>query len=150
FSDGKDGGYQTGAYVSEATTNSAPNHRASPQPPAKGPLVINVQTWLESSVGLMASSKGDDESMPGIPLPPDVVDNIRVSITCFPDTMLLTSSLSIDTIRTYSRKVRTPMPDLAKESSSTSTIQSPRRWGFGRIRSSKRNNGSTSVAGQDL
>ncbi|KAL2019597.1 hypothetical protein VTK56DRAFT_9494 [Thermocarpiscus australiensis] len=42
----------------------------------------------------------------GIPLPPDVVETLRVSISCFPETMLLSSSLSIDTIRTYSKKIK--------------------------------------------
>ncbi|KAK4196180.1 hypothetical protein QBC40DRAFT_287773 [Triangularia verruculosa] len=43
---------------------------------------------------------------PGIPLPPDVLEVLRVSISCFPETMLTTSSLTIDNIRTYSKKLR--------------------------------------------
>ncbi|KJR85615.1 uncharacterized protein SPSK_08292 [Sporothrix schenckii 1099-18] len=42
----------------------------------------------------------------GIPLPREVVDTLRVSVSCFPETMLNLSSFSIQTIRTYSRKVR--------------------------------------------
>ena len=42
----------------------------------------------------------------GIPLPREVVDTLRVSVSCFPETMLSLSSFSIQTIRTYSRKVR--------------------------------------------
>lgn len=45
-------------------------------------------------------------STPGIPLPPEVIESLRVSISCFPETMLLSSSLSIETIRTYSKKLR--------------------------------------------
>ncbi|KAK4181378.1 hypothetical protein QBC36DRAFT_317916 [Triangularia setosa] len=43
---------------------------------------------------------------PGIPLPPDVLEVLRVSISCFPETMLTTSSLTIDNIRAYSKKLR--------------------------------------------
>lgn len=42
----------------------------------------------------------------GIPLPREVVDTLRVSVSCFPETMLSLSSFSIQTIRSYSRKVR--------------------------------------------
>jgi hypothetical protein len=45
---------------------------------------------------------------PGLPLPPHVIENLRVSVTGFPDTMLLTSSLSIETIRAYAKKLRLP------------------------------------------
>jgi hypothetical protein len=34
------------------------------------------------------------------------MESLRVSISCFPETMLLTSSLSIETIRTYSKKLK--------------------------------------------
>ncbi|KAK4659963.1 hypothetical protein QC762_114950 [Podospora pseudocomata] len=48
----------------------------------------------------------------GIPLPPDVLEVLRVSVSCFPETMLTTSSLTVDNIRTYSRKLRHGgMPD---------------------------------------
>lgn len=42
----------------------------------------------------------------GIPLPQEVLEALRVSISCFPETMLLTSSLSIEMIRAYSKKLR--------------------------------------------
>lgn len=45
---------------------------------------------------------------PGLPLPPHVIENLRVSVTGFPDTMLLISSLSIETIRAYAKKLRRP------------------------------------------
>ncbi|KAK3371942.1 hypothetical protein B0H63DRAFT_453330 [Podospora didyma] len=43
---------------------------------------------------------------PGIPLPHEVLETLRVSITCFPDTMLTTPSLTVEMIRSYSRKLR--------------------------------------------
>ncbi|OAA60406.1 hypothetical protein SPI_05530 [Niveomyces insectorum RCEF 264] len=42
----------------------------------------------------------------GIPLPREVIDTLRVSVSCFPETMLSLSSFSIQTIRSYSHKVR--------------------------------------------
>lgn len=52
---------------------------------------------------------GPEQSVrPGLPLPPHVLENLRVSVKGFPDTMLLTSSLSIETIRTYAKKLRRP------------------------------------------
>ncbi|KAM7205296.1 hypothetical protein V8F33_001127 [Rhypophila sp. PSN 637] len=67
-------------------------------------------SWFEEGVGhLPASASGiipQSPSTPGIPLPPEVLDTLRISLSCFPETMLLSSSLSIETIRTYSRKLR--------------------------------------------
>ncbi|KAF6835499.1 hypothetical protein CMUS01_05767 [Colletotrichum musicola] len=62
-------------------------------------------TWLEDPID--APSPSSDEAR-RIPLPPNVVESLRISVTCFPETMLLCSSLSIETIRNYSRKVRHP------------------------------------------
>ncbi|KAK4219011.1 hypothetical protein QBC37DRAFT_304645 [Rhypophila decipiens] len=67
-------------------------------------------SWFEEGMGhLPASASGiipQSPSTPGIPLPPEVLDTLRISLSCFPETMLLSSSLSIETIRTYSRKLR--------------------------------------------
>ncbi|KAI0844314.1 hypothetical protein F5Y00DRAFT_202174 [Daldinia vernicosa] len=68
---------------------------------------IDVESWLESSVDnfpYYAQNRADGH-MP-LPLPPDVLDTLRISITCFPETMLQCSSLSIETIRGHSRKLR--------------------------------------------
>ncbi|KAK4189760.1 hypothetical protein QBC35DRAFT_513833 [Podospora australis] len=56
--------------------------------------------------GLRVSAILTPLAIPGIPLPPEVVETLRVSVSCFPETMLLTTSLSIETIRTYSKKFR--------------------------------------------
>ncbi|KAL2269083.1 hypothetical protein VTJ83DRAFT_3929 [Remersonia thermophila] len=47
-----------------------------------------------------------NSSLASLPLPPNVIESLRASISCFPETMLLTSSLSIETIRAYSKKLR--------------------------------------------
>lgn len=98
----------------------------------------NVQTWVESS--RVVATKLDDQ-LPWIPLPPDVVDNLRISITCFPDTMLLTSSLSIETIRSYSRKVKASLSGL-KHDLSQPLSSSPKKWSFSRF-ISRRSNASS-------
>lgn len=51
---------------------------------------------------------GGDELARVVPLPPDVIETLRVSVACFPETILLSSSLTIDTIRSYSKKMRLP------------------------------------------
>lgn len=116
-------------------------HPSSPRPP----MPSNIQTWIETSQD--AATKPDDQP-PGIPLPPDVVDNLRISIACFPDTTLLTSSLSIETIRSYSRKVKTCPPDL-KRDLPPPPAHSPRKWGFSRILSSRRSNASSCGGSRD-
>lgn len=95
----------------ETTTWNRPNTvyiRPSPPP---SPLP-SVQAWLNNSVLPYAPGMGKDELSRAVPLPPDVVETLRVSIACFPETMLLSSSLTVETIRTYSRKVRHPNLDL--------------------------------------
>ncbi|ODA83052.1 hypothetical protein RJ55_01561 [Drechmeria coniospora] len=67
--------------------------------------VPSVQSWLNSS--LQPLPLNDDLSRV-VPLPPDTMETLRVSISCFPETMLLSSSLTVDTIRTYSKKARQP------------------------------------------
>jgi hypothetical protein len=83
------------------------------------PPLNHVQTWLETAIESVASPKTYDEtSNPGVPLPPEVIETLRVSTTCFPETMLLSSSLSIETIRTYVRKLKHPgqgQAELSKE-----------------------------------
>lgn len=79
-------------------------------------------SWLEDPIDL-PPPPSDDQSR-RIPLPPNVMESLRVSVTCFPETMLLCSSLSIETIRTYSRKVRQPPEGLRPDTPPAS----PKRW----------------------
>ncbi|KAH6628300.1 hypothetical protein F5144DRAFT_654509 [Chaetomium tenue] len=76
---------------------------------AKKPSLPDLRRWVEATTETFASSQKSTSytpSAPGIPLPPEVIESLRVSIACFPETMLLTSSLSIETIRAYSKKVK--------------------------------------------
>lgn len=45
-------------------------------------------------------------SLTSIRVPAEVLENLRISVGNFPDTMLRTSSLTVQTIRSYSRKLR--------------------------------------------
>ena len=100
--------------------------------PKSSQASVNVQNWLESSIEPMLSHPGDDNAALGVPLPPDVIESVRVSITCFPETMLLTSSLSIETIRAYSRKLKNPNTDF-RMPSSPSSPSTPRKWNISRV-----------------
>ncbi|EAQ89613.1 hypothetical protein CHGG_06232 [Chaetomium globosum CBS 148.51] len=69
---------------------------------AKKPSLPDLRRWVEATSETFAASQKSTSytpSAPGIPLPPEVIESLRVSIACFPETMLLTSSLSIETIR---------------------------------------------------
>ncbi|GAO18679.1 hypothetical protein UVI_02058990 [Ustilaginoidea virens] len=68
----------------------------------------SVQSWLESSLRPYPRACRNEECAKPVPLPSDAVETLRVSVACFPETMLLTSSLTVETIRSYARKVRQP------------------------------------------
>ncbi|KAL7793651.1 hypothetical protein V8C37DRAFT_82006 [Trichoderma ceciliae] len=80
-----------------------------PSPPPS-PLP-SVQMWLNGSAQLFSLPFQSDELARVVPLPPDVMETLRVTTACFPETMLLSSSLTIETIRAYSRKARNPGSD---------------------------------------
>ncbi|KAL7934559.1 hypothetical protein V8C35DRAFT_31472 [Trichoderma chlorosporum] len=82
-----------------------------PSPPPS-PLP-SVQMWLNGSAQLFSLPFQSDELARVVPLPPDVMETLRVTTACFPETMLLSSSLTIETIRAYSRKARNPGADVA-------------------------------------
>ncbi|GKT42600.1 uncharacterized protein ColSpa_02781 [Colletotrichum spaethianum] len=85
--------------------------------------VSTSYTWLEDPIDI-PPPPSDDQSR-RIPLPPNVMESIRVSVTCFPETMLSCSSLSIETIRSYSRKVRQPPLEALRPDTPPT---SPKRW----------------------
>ncbi|KAK4239153.1 hypothetical protein C8A03DRAFT_14425, partial [Achaetomium macrosporum] len=75
------------------------------------PPLAKFRRWVDASAETPVSPQSSRPHMPnapspGIPLPPEMIESLRVSIACFPETMLLTSSLSIETIRAYSKKLR--------------------------------------------
>lgn len=74
----------------------------APPIPARDPArSITPAPSQSTHTGLVGST-----IRPGIPLSPEVIENLRVSVSGFPDTMLLTSSLSIETIRSYAKKLK--------------------------------------------
>ncbi|KAI1779268.1 hypothetical protein F4818DRAFT_244596 [Hypoxylon cercidicola] len=89
--------------------------------PEIAPAGVDVESWLESSVDHFPyySRTGAAGGHAPLPLPPEVVDTLRVSIACFPETMLQCSSLSIETIRSHSRKLRYQAADPASLYSET-------------------------------
>ncbi|KLU83091.1 hypothetical protein MAPG_02158 [Magnaporthiopsis poae ATCC 64411] len=94
-----------------------------------GPADTDVS--LDPTVGMafaspLRSAPYLGASAPPIPLPPDVIETLMVSTACFPETMLLCSSLSIETIRAYSRKLRRlSSPENAEARSLLLAIPSP-------------------------
>ncbi|KAI1494556.1 hypothetical protein F5X96DRAFT_676359 [Biscogniauxia mediterranea] len=77
-------------------------------PEIVSPRDINIENWLESTIDMFAhgSQSKPEGTSPSLPLPANVIDTLRVSVSCFPETMLLCSSLSIETIRSRSRRVK--------------------------------------------
>lgn len=81
------------------------------------PIVTQVQSWLDSSAttahitsptDLTTTSPTMTSKAPvgSVRVAAEVLENLRISVGNFPDTMLRTSSLTVQTIRSYSRKLR--------------------------------------------
>lgn len=79
------------------------------------PIVTQVQSWLDSSAttahltsptDLTAPSPTSKAPIGSVRVAAEVLENLRISVGNFPDTMLRTSSLTVQTIRSYSRKLR--------------------------------------------
>ncbi|RYP77717.1 hypothetical protein DL769_003337 [Monosporascus sp. CRB-8-3] len=70
----------------------------------------NIETWLESMLDMFTQYSHTAAEGPAsrLPLPSHVIDTLRISVSCFPETMLSCSSLSIETIRSHSRRLKTP------------------------------------------
>ncbi|ROT35450.1 hypothetical protein SODALDRAFT_337444 [Sodiomyces alkalinus F11] len=85
--------------------------------------IDEVQQWLEASID---AAPADEYQNRRIPLPPDVIETLRVSITCFPETMLLCSSLSIETIRSYAKKMKHPADEPVRRTQTPPP--SPKKW----------------------
>ncbi|KAF5023454.1 hypothetical protein F66182_4499 [Fusarium sp. NRRL 66182] len=95
------------------------------QTPPPSPLPT-VESWLDGSNPPCLPQIPVDDLAKAVPLPPDIIETLRVSIACFPETMLLSSSLTTETIRSYSKKVRHP-PNIWVEPSTDSSTLHPRR-----------------------
>lgn len=79
------------------------------------PIVTQVQSWLDSSATtaqlsspthLTTHSPTSKAPIGNVRVAAEVLENLRISVGNFPDTMLRTSSLTVQTIRSYSRKLR--------------------------------------------
>ncbi|EGZ76564.1 hypothetical protein NEUTE2DRAFT_153445 [Neurospora tetrasperma FGSC 2509] len=125
----------------------------------------HLQDWIRShtepAVGrVRAPSFVANSPVAGVPLPADVLNTLRISTSCFPETTLLTSSLSIETIRTYSRKLRyqvrkpgNSVDDDDNESVftfSSLNVKSRKRWNLPNLIQSRRNNKRFASYAHDL
>lgn len=141
-------------HVTDLPQSREPQLRDKPALPNKDmPGLVNIQAWLESSGELAVASPlrvKQIQPSSGIRVPPEIMETLRVSITNFPETMLLTSSLTIETIRSYSKKLKRSsskgsmeapfsIPSLPTPPSPTST----KRWKFPKLLSSRFGNGSS-------
>ncbi|RYP11310.1 hypothetical protein DL764_000128 [Monosporascus ibericus] len=70
----------------------------------------NIESWLESMLDVFTQYSHTAIQGPAsrLPLPSHVMDTLRISVSCFPETMLSCSSLSIETIRSHSRRLKAP------------------------------------------
>ncbi|KAI0130217.1 hypothetical protein BJ170DRAFT_593732 [Xylariales sp. AK1849] len=103
-------------------------------PSTDSPLT-EVEQWLNSSndIGFSHLPQPEAENpILRIPVPPEVLDTLRISVACFPETILLCSCLSIETIRSHSRKVRYRTPSLNTHSQISLTLADgspkPSKW----------------------
>ncbi|KAG5926746.1 hypothetical protein E4U53_003006 [Claviceps sorghi] len=102
------------AMYSPRSKRTQQRHAVFTQPLSPPQPLRSVQSWLNSSLQPCAWASWtpyNEDNARVVPLPPDAVENLRVSVACFPETMLLTSSLTVETIRSYAKKVRQPSVD---------------------------------------
>jgi hypothetical protein len=81
-----------------------------------------VERWLESSSLEFSQPRTNNTRMP---IPTEILDTLRISVACFPETMLLCTSLSIETIRSHSRKIRYRAPSLSDNPQDISPFEEP-------------------------
>ncbi|WZH40578.1 uncharacterized protein QYS62_001515 [Fusarium acuminatum] len=112
------------------------------QTPPPSPLPT-VESWLDDSNPPYLSQIPVDDLVKAVPLPPDIIETLRVSIACFPETMLLSSGLTIETIRSYSKKVRQPLPDTWADPATDSSTLHPRKSIWKKVVSHGRDSAST-------
>ncbi|KAK3335471.1 hypothetical protein B0T19DRAFT_9496 [Cercophora scortea] len=112
----------------------------------------SIQSWLDSGVEVSTAPRMSGAlpsapiNVPGIPLPPDVFESIRITVSNFPETMLLSSSLATETIRAYSRKLTHPPGSTShlKDdnesvfSFSAASTKKSKLWKFSRLTNSRR------------
>ncbi|KAK2609190.1 hypothetical protein QQS21_002272 [Conoideocrella luteorostrata] len=97
------------------------------RPPTPPQPLRSVQSWLNSSLQPYPWAFQNEDNAKAVPLPPEAVETLRVSVACFPETMLLTSSLTVETIRSYAKKVRQPSMDSLSIMNRNMSPHSPRK-----------------------
>jgi hypothetical protein len=112
------------------------------QTPPPSPLPT-VESWLNDSNPPCIPQIPVDDLVKAVPLPPDIIETLRVSIACFPETMLLSSSLTTETIRSYSKKVRNPSADIWAEPAGDSSSLHPRKSIWKKVVSHGRDSSAT-------
>jgi hypothetical protein len=112
------------------------------QTPPPSPLPT-VESWLNDSNPPCMPQIPVDDLVKAVPLPPDVIETLRVSIACFPETMLLSSSLTTETIRSYSKKVRNPSVGSWVEPTTDSSSLHPRKSIWKKVVSHGRDSSAT-------
>ncbi len=78
-------------------------------------VAANIQTWLDHGfeANFLEPGGRPKTMLPvNIPMPPEIVDNLRIHIENFPDVMLTCRSLAFETLRSYSKKVKQLGPSM--------------------------------------
>lgn len=114
-------------------------------PPAS-PLHRSFVTLAHAAKPYVPNFHGDELARV-VPLPPDVIETLRVSTACFPETILLSTSLTIDTIRSYSKKMRLPETDVMRPSPPPSPEGVGRRSLWRKVNPLKRGNSGIRSSG---
>lgn len=80
--------------------------------------LADIERWVDqSSIELtQLPSPTKDYQGSRLHVAPEVLDTLRISVACFPETILVCSSLSIETIRNNGKKVRFRKIDIADDS----------------------------------
>ena len=89
-------------------------------------VAANIQTWLDHGFEANFLEPGErPKTMPpvNIPMPPEIVDNLRIHIENFPDVMLTCRSLAFETLRSYSKKVKQLGPSMHDGAHSASPFE---------------------------
>ncbi|KAH6645840.1 hypothetical protein BKA67DRAFT_87679 [Truncatella angustata] len=96
-------------------TLMTPQDKIKVASPAIVSPLADIEQWVDQSSTELSHSHSShptkDFQGSRIPIAPEVLDTLRVSVACFPETMLLCSSLSIETIRGNSKKFRFRTPN---------------------------------------
>jgi len=97
------------SYHGSSDVSSSLEYPVSSSVPNKAcPQSISIETWFQTVIEDFAHPLEPEIDAPvsKMRLPVEVLETLRVSVSCFPETMLLCSSLSIETIRSHARKLK--------------------------------------------